>query len=374
MRSTRAADVGPVETPERHRMNVERRLRLGTASWTDPTLIKESDWYPRRSMSAEERLRFYASTFPVVEVDATYYFPPTEDLTGRWVERTPADFRMDIKAYALLTHHPAPRRSVWEDVAADASSAQAGKGSVYLSHLPEGAVDRAFEHFRAALMPLHSAGKLGAVFFQFPRWFTNRRSNRRYLDALGDRLPDYDVAVEFRHSSWMDEVSRAATLRQLERAGLVYVCVDEPQGFSSSVPPVLAVTADLAVIRFHGHNRENWEARNITPAERFRYLYSEDELREWMPKVRRLAGDARETHGLFNNCYRDYGVRNARQLGELLGEGLQPDAATASAQSLVPGDLTKAQLYELARERGLEGRSKMTKAQLQRALATPDGA
>ncbi len=276
-------------------MAAARRIRVGTASWTDPTLVKESDWYPKRTMSAEARLRHYASIFPMVEVDATYYHPPTEELAALWTERTPADFRMDVKAYALLTQHPAQRRSLWPDVAADLPAEHEGKRSVYLHHLPGATVDRAFEHFRRALMPLHSAGKLGAVFFQFPPYFTNRRDNRAFLDTLPDRLPDYQLAVEFRHGSWLEDRSRDKTLAQLRDLGLAYVCVDMPQGFSSSLPPVLAATADLAVVRFHGHNAETWEAKGITAAERFRYLYSSAELGEWAPKVRELADSARET-------------------------------------------------------------------------------
>ncbi|MBA2576739.1 MAG: DUF72 domain-containing protein [Euzebyaceae bacterium] len=303
-----------------------RRIRVGTASWTDPTLLKDADFYPKKSMTAEQRLRHYASIYTMVEVDATYYFPPTAELAGMWVRRTPTDFRMDVKAYALFTHHAATAKSVWPDVAADLPDEHRGKRSVYLTHLPPASVDRAWEHFRQALMPLHSAGKLGAVFFQFPPWFRPRRDNRDYLRELPGRLPDYQVAVEFRHGSWLADDTRARTIDLLESAGLAYVCVDEPQGFSSSVPPVLAATADLAVVRFHGHNADTWEAKGITAAERFRYSYDGEELAGWAPKIERLAGEARETHVVFNNCYRDYGVANARQLGELLGEGLQPGA------------------------------------------------
>jgi uncharacterized protein YecE (DUF72 family) len=295
-----------------------RHVRVGTASWTDRTLIRDADWYPRRSMSAEERLRYYASQFTVVEVDATYYFPPSADMVGLWVDRTPPDFRMDVKAFGLLTHHPARRDAVWPEVLAQVPAEHAGRRSVYLSHLPEPAIDLAFERFAEALRPLHSAGKLGGVFLQFPKWFTNRRDNRRYLDALPDRLAEYDVAVEFRHASWFSGESGPKTLGQLERHGLAYVCVDEPQGFDSSVPPVLAVTSDLAVVRFHGHNADTWEASGISPAERFQYLYTEEELARWAPQVAELAGSASETHAIFNNCYQDYGVRNAQQMADLL--------------------------------------------------------
>jgi uncharacterized protein YecE (DUF72 family) len=294
-------------------------IRVGTASWTDRTLTRESDWYPKKSMSAKERLAYYASIFPLVEVDATFYHPPTERLATLWADRTPEDFRFDVKAYGLLTGHAVQRDSLWEDVAEALPEAHAGKRRVYLHHLPDDAAQRAFAAFVEALAPLGEAGKLGALFFQFPPWFTNNRDNRAYLDRLPERLPGQRVAVEFRHKSWMSERSRDLTLDQLERLGLAYVGVDAPQGFDTSVPPVTAVTQpELAVVRFHGHNADNWEREGISAAERFRYHYSQSELEEWAPRVRELAGEARETHVVFNNCYRDYGVRNAQDMKRLL--------------------------------------------------------
>jgi uncharacterized protein YecE (DUF72 family) len=295
------------------------QVRVGTASWTDRTLTRESDWYPKKSMSAKERLAFYASIFSVVEVDATFYHPPSEQLAHLWAERTPDDFRFDVKAYGLLTGHAVQRDSLWDDIAEALPEEHAGKRRVYLRHLPDDAAARAFEAFGAALAPLEAADKLGAVFFQFPPWFTNNRDNRAYLDRLPERLPGQRIAVEFRHKSWLSERSRDLTLDQLERLGVAYVCVDGPQGFDSSIPPVLAVTQpELSVVRFHGHNADNWEREGLTAAERFRYLYSADELRAWAPRVRELAGAARETHVVFNNCYRDYGVRNAQDMKRLL--------------------------------------------------------
>ena len=117
----------------------------------------------------------------------------------------------------------------------------------------------------------------------------------------------------------MKEGKQERTLDLLRDIGATYVVVDEPQGFKTSVPPVVAATSpDLAMIRFHGHNAENWEKRGITAAERFRYLYSEDELREWVGPARELAGEAKQLHVLMNNCYADYGVRNAAQFADLL--------------------------------------------------------
>ena len=119
----------------------------------------------------------------------------------------------------------------------------------------------------------------------------------------------------------MTDNYRAKTLSLLEKLGLAYVVVDEPQGFRSSTPPVLASTGPLAIVRFHGHNAETYEKPNISAAERFRYLYSEEELKRWVAPVRDLAERADRVHVLMNNCYGDYGVRNARQLAELLAAG-----------------------------------------------------
>jgi uncharacterized protein YecE (DUF72 family) len=171
------------------------------------------------------------------------------------------------------------------------------------------------------LRPLADAGKLGAVLFQFPRWFVRSRRNFDYLRELAERFP-YRIAVEFRGGGWMKEEKRDSTLAQLEELGMAYVVVDEPQGFNSSTPPVVACTSsELAVIRFHGRNAETWAKPGLTAAERFRYLYDEEELEAWVRPARELAGEAKQLHILMNNCYEDYGVRNAAQMAALLGRG-----------------------------------------------------
>ena len=293
------------------------RILIGTSSWTDPTLVKESDFYPPAAKSAEARLRFYASQFPLVEVDSTYYFPPSEKNSVLWIERTPPTFTFNIKAYSLLTNHPTRTDSLYKDLQGAVPS---GRGRVYRQDLPDTVVDEVWQRFRDALMPLHSAGKLGAVLFQFPPWFSISRASKAYIEECAARLPDYRVAVEFRHKSWLAERNAEETLGFLEERRLPYVCVDMPQGFDSSVPPVAAATADdLAMVRFHGRNVEAWSKKSETASERFRYDYSADELREWVPRIEGLASGTRETHVLMNNCYRDFAVRDAKELGDLLG-------------------------------------------------------
>lgn len=294
-------------------------ILIGTSSWTDPTLIKDGGFYPPGTTSAKARLEFYASRFPLVEVDSTYYFPPSEKNSILWIERTPATFTFNIKAYSLLTNHPTRPNSLYKDLAEQVPSETMDKRRLYRDKLPDEIVDEVWQRFRDALMPLHSAGKLGAVLFQFPQWFVISRANKAYIEECEARLPDYRVAVEFRHKSWLEERNVEETLAFLEERALPYVCVDMPQGFDSSLPPVAAATADdLAMVRFHGRNTDAWDTKSETASDRFRYDYPTSELREWVPRIEELSGQARETHVLMNNCYRDFAVRSARELGGLL--------------------------------------------------------
>jgi len=293
---------------------------VGSCSWTDKTLLKESGWYPKKTMGAEERLRFYASKFPLVEVDATYYRPPTEQQSELWAERTPAGFRFDVKAYSLLTGHPTPPRSLWADIREQLPPDAAEKRNVYPNHLGAEAVDEAWRRFDQALRPLHDAGKLGAILFQYPPWFGPRRDTRAELKALPARLPDYRICVEFRSPRWVvAEEDRERTLGLLEDLGIAFVCVDAPA--ASGLPRLMAATtSELAVVRCHGRDDDAWRNTSGSAAERFKYLYSDEELEELAEPMAELAEDARETHLLMNNCYRDFAVRNAWTLREILGE------------------------------------------------------
>ena len=286
-------------------------ILIGTASWTDKTLLA-SGWYPPNAATPEARLRYYAEQFPIVEVDSTYYTPPNERNSELWATRTPDYFRFNIKAFSLLTQHPTRVSALYKDVRPETD-----KASVYAKDLEPEVVDEVWERFLSALEPLHSAGKLGAVLFQFPQWFTIRRANKDYLLECKERAAPYRICVEFRSASWFrDEETTGETLDFLRSYALPYVVVDMPQGHASSVPPVVAATtADLAVVRFHGHSNK-WESRDIY--ERFGYLYDDSELESWAPKIRDLGGQVRETHVLLNNCYRNYAQLNARRLADLI--------------------------------------------------------
>jgi len=282
------------------------RILVGTASWTDKSLLA-SGWYPPEANNPDERLRFYASQFPLVEVDATYYAPPSEATTALWAERTPEEFTFNVKAFSLLTQHPTKPGALYKDLRPDTTK------NVYLKDFDADVVDQVWERFLSALNPLADAGKLGALLFQFPQWFPIGKKNKEYVLDCKARCAPVPICVEFRNKTWMSEENQKETLDFLTSYGIPYVCVDMPQGFTSSIPPVTAVTApELSVVRFHGHNDAEWESGSVQ--RRFAYLYSEQELRQWAPRLEELAGKAEETHVLMNNCHRDYAQRNAAQL------------------------------------------------------------
>ena len=289
------------------------RILVGTASWTDKTLLA-SGWYPPEADDAQKRLDYYASQFPVVEVDSTYYTPPNERNSQLWASRTPEGFTFNIKAFSLLTGHPTRTNALYKDLRPDTD-----KPNVYPKDLDNAVVDAVWERFLAALEPLHEAGKLGAVLFQFPQWFPIGRRNKDYILKSQERAAPYRICVEFRNRTWMSEENQEETLDFLRSYQVPYVAVDMPQGHPSSVPPVAEATAKLAVVRFHGHS-DKWNSKDIY--ERFGYKYSVDELREWAPRITALGQQAETVHVLMNNCYRDYAQVNARQLADLL-----PDTA-----------------------------------------------
>lgn len=304
------------------------RILVGTGSWTNPGLVGQTAWYPRRSMSSAERLDFYARHFGVVLVGSTHFFPPDPEQSRRWVAATPARFRFDVSAYSLLTGSPTLPQSLWGDLAEAVMVRHRGKRRLYPTHLDPDALDEVWSRFVHGLRPLHDAGRLGAVVMRFPRWFGPSPANLDVVADLPRRLEGLAGAVEFRHRRWTAGEQCETTLSLLEEAGLSHVCADTPQGLESSVPPVLATTADLALVRFHGRNPTSWERPAATGTPTVAYRYRVGELAEWVPRIGSLAGAAGEVHAIMDNSWRDDAVVNASQLTDLLhGRDPRPDDA-----------------------------------------------
>lgn len=294
-------------------------VRFGTASWTDPTLLAPGVFYPDRVSTPEARLKYYAGLFSMVEVDSSYYALPTPRTAEAWVERTPDNFVFDVKAFGWMTGHATDAARLPRALKDALPNELAGKKRLYAKDVPREIRDEVWRLFAEAVRPLHEAGKLGAVFLQFPSWVRPAAHSPEMLARARRRLGDLPIAVEFRHGDWMATSLRERTFALLRAHEMSYVVVDEPQGFASSVPPATAVTSKrLAVVRMHGRRADTWEKPGTPAVERFRYLYDERELTPWVPKIVEIAGESEQVHVVFNNCYGNYGTTNALEMSSLV--------------------------------------------------------
>jgi len=311
----------PVPHAIRVRAVEGREIRVGTAGWTDPTLTAAGVFYPPHASTPETRLRYYASRFPTVEIDAPYYALPTARNAVLWAERTPDDFVFDVKAHALMTGHPTEVARLPKALREALPAALRDTRRVYAKDLPPEMLDEVWRLFREAMQPLVDAGRMGAVLLQYPRWFVPNARSRAELTEARARLGDLHGAVEFRNRRWLSPGVADRVFGFLADEGLTYVIVDGPQGLESSVPPTAMVTSsELAVIRMHGRRADQWERRGASVADKYRYLYDAEQLAAWAPRVAAVAAQTRQTRLVFNNCYGNYGTTNALEMTAMLVE------------------------------------------------------
>jgi len=294
------------------------QILVGTSSWADHSLVESGLFYPPEVKTPAGRLRYYSERFPIAEIDSSYHFFPTRQNLALWLDNTPPGFTFDVRAFSMFTGHPTQPASLPRSIREEHEELANHKGSLYMHHLPPDVADRLWEIFASLIQMVEAAGKLGVLLFQFPPWFHHGRESFDYLVACRKRFPDYKLAIEFRTRGWLSEENMQETLAFLRQHQLALVCVDEPPGLKTSVQSVSEVTSSIGVVRFHGRNAETWEKKGIMAEEHFNYLYSDDELREWLPKIRRMAEQAEKVHVIFKNKSHDFAVRNARQFTEML--------------------------------------------------------
>ena len=293
-------------------------ILVGTASWTDKTLIDCGRFYPKEAKSAEARLRFYATQFPVVEVDSSYYGMPTPVNAQLWAQRTPEDFVFNVKAFRLFTGHQTSPIVLHKDL--QQALGPNPPTMLYYRDTPAEIRDELWKRFVEALAPLREAGKLGAVHFQFAPWLLRNREGMAHVRHCVERMPGHLLSVEFRNQTWFDEEHVEKTLAFERELGVVHTVVDGPQGFANCVPCIWEVTNPaLALLRLHGRNAETWNIKGAASASsRFDYWYSKDELAAMVPEIAHLAGLARQVHVLFNTNYQDQGQVSARLMRQVL--------------------------------------------------------
>lgn len=259
------------------RSNRVDKIRIGTSGYSFEDW--RGEFYPA-DIQKGKMLDFYAQHFDTVEVNSTYYRLLPQNVFYHMAQKTPGDFHFILKVHADVTHKrkdPAPS----------------------ISALLE------------AVKPLVEAGKLKGFLAQFPYSFKNSPDNRNYLKEARAMLGDHKLFMEFRHKSWLTE----KVLDGLKEYDIGYVSVDEPQ-IGLMMPPDVHVTNGIGYVRFHGRNEETWYDHD--KGDRYDYLYSEQELGEWIPRILQMESQASLTYLFFNNCHLGKAVKNAKMMKSLL--------------------------------------------------------
>lgn len=286
-------------------------LLFGTTSWADRGLVQSGAFYPKKTMTARERLAFYASRFALAEVATTYRFPPTADLCRQWVERTPDGFTFDIRAWSLLTGAPTLPDSLWPDLQDQVRDRSRDQRRLYRAHLAPDALEECWDRFDHAIRPLVQSGRLGAVILQYPSWFSPRPEAWAELALVATRLPGVRLAVELRSPKWTEGEACEPTLEWLEDHDLAYVCTDGPLEGPRAVPRVSAATSDVAFVRFIGRRNSGDDPWT------YPYRYSRDELAEWVPRLEALAASSSQVHVVMDNTWGSDAVDNALEIAGL---------------------------------------------------------
>jgi len=292
-------------------------IHIGTCSWTEKTLIKSREFYPKEVRSAEDRLRFYAEGFDTVEVDSSYYAIPDVRNAQLWAERTPKDFIFHVKAFGPLTGHGVEPKTLPAEVIRSLPSADRERKYVYI--MDQEPLQIIGRRFVEAMAPLTQSGKLGFVVLQFPPWLHYKDANLDYILSRASLIKGLDAAVEFRHGSWLSPCNRETVMDFLRKHGITYVPADEPQyGNLATVPFSPEVTTETAYFRFHGRNKKNWLEKGLETSLRYDYLYSEEELQKFVPPLLAADRKAKAVYAMFNNCHGASAIRNARRMQEII--------------------------------------------------------
>ena len=293
------------------------RILVGTSSWADPGFVK--DWYPP-GMPARDRLPWYAERFECVELNSSFYAVPERSTVSRWCEVTPESFVFDVKLHRLLSRHSAGLDSLPPGLRERARTT--ARGRVELSPELESALVQEVLH---AIEPLERAGKLGALLLQLTPAFSPRHNALDELEALVQAVAPRRLAIELRNRRWVQDERAGETMAWFADHDAAFVCVDAPPGEETPVmPPIDGVTReDLAYMRVHGRNLDGY-MHGKTVAERFGWIYGEEELREIEGRVRGLAAESAEVHVLFNNNRDDDAPTAARRFRALLGQDPGP--------------------------------------------------
>lgn len=258
-------------------------LYIGTSGYSYKDWI--GTFYPENT-DKKEMLKLYAQKFKVSEINSTYYRIPHPASFYYLQQKVPADFKFTVKANQEMTHSREENPAVFKD-------------------------------FKESIKPLLEAGKFACVLAQFPYSFYNTPSNRDYLLRFKERMEDIPLVVEFRNSYWINN----EIFRILKNNDIGFCCVDQPQ-LKGLIPPIAETTSHLGYVRFHGRNKVNWWEHEKA-YQRYDYLYSEEELKEWIPKIKKITEKTTDQYIFMNNHYKGKAVKNALMLIKLLKQEIK---------------------------------------------------
>ena len=286
-------------------------LYIGTSGWSYPK--GEGTWkgyfYPKEKI---DELGYYSQFFNAVEINSSFYRPPNPGYVYNWTRKVPPGFLFSVKLWQKFTHPRMFREATGNDAAISLAD---------------------IDIFKKSIEPLVKSGKMGALLAQFPPSFKNDDFSRQILLAVIKAFGAYRLAVELRHRSWSDDTN---TAQLLVEGNASWVQIDEP-GFETSIARQLPLTSDTAYFRFHGRNAENWWRGNNE--NRYKYLYSPDEIEDLTQKVEAASRKAKLTFAFFNNHWQGYAPRNAIGMIKALKQPVKepPIQATLTDEDLTEG-------------------------------------
>ncbi|WP_224956393.1 DUF72 domain-containing protein [Geomonas subterranea] len=285
------------------------KIRIGTCSWTESSLIESGAFYPRGAGTPKARLKFYARQFDTVEIESSYYQIPSIDMAQAWAGRTPPGFLFHVKAFGALTGHNIDPRRLPEELRGMLAPGDLGREELHVAE--PGMLKAMAQALLASLEPLRQARKMGFIIFQFPPWFGYKKANLDYLSYCKELVAGFPIAVEFRHGSWFTSQHRDEMLAFLKEHKITYITCDEPQyGNLTTAPFHPDATTGIAYLRLHGRNGDGWHSD--VPGDE--YLYQEAELKEIARHALQLGERARTTFIMFNNCRCGYAAQNALEM------------------------------------------------------------
>ncbi|MEO5678213.1 MAG: DUF72 domain-containing protein [Acidimicrobiales bacterium] len=259
-------------------------------------------------MRAADRLAYYAGRLPLAEIGTTRWFPPTPEQAQQWATRTPASFRFDVQAWSLFTGASTLPSSLWPDLFDEVRPEARERHRLYREHLSIEGRSECWARFRHALEPLDRTGRLGCVTLRCPQWLRPGRTAAGLLTEARAALDGWAIAVELPNHRWHEGGQAEETIALLEDLDLALTCVDAAPRPDRS-EPLVAATADLAVVRFLGRRPGRWS---------WPWRYDEAALAGWLPTLERLAEGCREVHCLFANTHADDAVNGALALRSLV--------------------------------------------------------